>query len=67
MGQSSAKISDCVFPQPLWKPFGEQLGEEEGRERAEKDQTPKSLKKQCSGMAIGCNQFDRAEFLRRAT
>ena len=21
-------LSDCVFPQPLWEPFGEDLGEE---------------------------------------
>ena len=27
-GQSSAKLSDYVFPQPLWKPFGEDVVEE---------------------------------------
>ena len=34
-GQSSAKLSDYVFPQPLWKPFGEHLGEEEEEEKGE--------------------------------
>ena len=31
-GQSSATLSDCVFPQPLWEPFGEHVGEEEEKE-----------------------------------
>ena len=33
-GQSSATLSDCVFPEPLWEPFGEHgVEEEEGEEQ----------------------------------
>ena len=35
-GQSSATLSDCVFPEPLWEPFGEHGEEEEEGEDQEK-------------------------------
>eukprot|EP00959_Pyramimonas_sp_CCMP1952_P066446 1387264-Pyramimonas_sp.AAC.1 len=28
-GHGSAKLSEYMFPQPLWKPFGEYVGEKE--------------------------------------
>ena len=34
-GPSLAKLLDHVFRQPLWKPFGEHLGEEEEVEERE--------------------------------
>ena len=37
-GQSSATLSDCVFPQPLWEPFGEHVGENEHEEEDEDDE-----------------------------
>ena len=33
VGPSLAKLSDFVFPQPLWKLFGEHLGDDEGEEQ----------------------------------
>ena len=36
-GQSSATLSDCVFPEPLWEPFGEH-GEEEEEAEAEEEE-----------------------------
>ena len=33
-----AKLSDYVFPQPLWKLFGEHLGEDPEREEEEKEE-----------------------------
>ena len=41
-GQSSAKLSDYVFSQPLWKAFGEHLGEEQDCRKAEPEEPPNS-------------------------
>jgi len=40
-------------PQPLWKPLGEHLREEEGRRKAEKEETPKSLTHQWEAIGFG--------------
>ena len=37
-GQSSGTLSDCVFSQPFWEPFGEHVGEEEEEREAREDQ-----------------------------
>ena len=35
---SLAKLSDYVFPQPLWKLLGEHLGEDEGQDQEREEE-----------------------------
>ena len=42
-----------LFPWPFWKPFGEHLGEEEGRRNAEKEETPNFFKRKWETIGIG--------------
>ena len=38
LGPCLVKLSDHVFPQPLWKLFGEHLGEEDGEDQEEEEE-----------------------------
>ena len=38
MDPSLAKLSDYVFPQPLWKLLGEHLGEDEGEDQEREEE-----------------------------
>ena len=49
LGPSWAKLSDYAFPQPLWKLFGEHLGEDEAAD----DDDEKEEEKETSGGPLG--------------